>query len=266
MRCYYSFDMERMPALFIGHGSPMNAIEDTAYARAWKALGTTLPRPKAILVISAHWLTEGKTLVHTGQSPRTIHDFWGFPKTLYDVRYPAPGAPMVAMRVMNLIREAKVGSDTEWGLDHGAWSVLRHLYPEADIPTFQMSIDLSEHSSYHYALGRELSVLRDEGVLILGSGNIVHNLSEIDFSPTAQPFPWAVEFDEIAERLIAGKAFEALVEHDSFGPITSRAIPTPDHYWPLLYVLGAACPDDQISFPVTGIQHGSISMRSVRVG
>lgn len=255
----------RTPVLFVGHGSPMNAVEDNEYARAWRRLGESLPRPRAILSISAHWLTRG-TRVDVSQRPATIHDFWGFPERLYRKEYGCPGAPELAARVQAMIHEAMVEPDSEWGLDHGTWMPLVRIYPSADIPTFQLSIDLTQPAGFHYRLGAELASLRDEGVLIMGSGNIVHNLGRVDFDPGAPPYDWAVEFDELAGRLIEAGDHEALMAYEKLGSAARLAVPTPDHYWPLMYILGLQGRSDRVSFPVTGIAHGSVSMRAVLVG
>jgi 4,5-DOPA dioxygenase extradiol len=255
----------RMPALFVGHGSPMNGIENTSFARGWKTLGDTLPRPTVILAISAHWLTEG-TFVHIAEEPKTIHDFWGFPKALYDITYPCPGSPAYAKAAQTLLTETSVHTDRDWGIDHGTWIVLHRMFPAADIPVFQMSIDMSKPARFHYELGRALAPLREKGVLIMGSGNIVHNLGRIDFAPDAKIFDWAAEFDEQAKMLITKGDHEALINHEKLGHAASLAIPTPDHYWPLLYILGLKESGDEVSFPITGIVHGSISMRAVKIG
>lgn len=258
-------DAARMPVLFVGHGSPMNAVEDNAYSRAWADLGKTLPRPNAILCVSAHWLTEG-TFVHVAEKPRTIHDFWGFPQELYDVRYPCPGSPNHAEETRATVRSTNVAADTDWGVDHGTWSVLRRMYPDADVPTFQLSLDMSKPSAAHYAIGKELASLRDRGVLIIGSGNLVHNLGMIDFDENARPFPWAAEFDSQAKALIEKGDHRSLTEYEKLGHAAQLSIPTPDHYWPLLYVLAAADMDEPISYPVEGLTNASISMRAVLIG
>ncbi len=254
----------RMPVLFVGHGSPMNGIEDTVYAQGWKMLGETLPHPTAILAISAHWLTEG-TFVHIAEKPKTIHDFWGFPKELYDITYPCPGSSVYAKATQTLITSTSVGTDLDWGIDHGTWIVLHRMFPKADVPVFQMSIDMSKPGQFHYELGRELAALREKGVLIMGSGNIVHNLGRIDFNEDASIFDWAQEFDEQAKMLIQKGDHAALIDHESLGHAAALAIPTPDHYWPLLYILGLKEKNEEIAFPVEGITHGSISMRSVLI-
>lgn len=252
-----------LPTLFVGHGSPMNAIEDNTYSRAWKQLGSTLPRPNAILMISAHWLTEGGTLVHVSEHPKTIHDFWGFPKDLYDISYAAPGSPLFAEAAKSAVSKIQINSDTEWGLDHGTWSVLRHMYPEANVPVFQFSIDFSQHGEFHFDLGREIQKLRSKGVLIMGSGNIVHNLGQVQFTENAEPYGWALEFDALSKQLLDKRDMSSLVHYKSLGSAAAHSIPTPDHYWPLLYVLGASFEIDSLSYPVEGIAHSSVSMRAV---
>lgn len=254
----------RMPVIFVGHGSPMNGIEDNAFSRGWKTLGDSLPRPLAILAISAHWLTEG-TFVHVAEKPKTIHDFWGFPKELYDLTYPCPGTPVYAKAAQALIATTRVETDLDWGIDHGTWIVLHRMFPEADIPVFQMSIDMSKSAQFHYELGRELAALREKGVLIMGSGNIVHNLGRINFNEDASIFDWAAEFDETAKALIAKGDHAALIDHEALGHAAALAIPIPDHYWPLLYTLGLQAKNEEVSFPIEGITHGSISMRSVLI-
>jgi 4,5-DOPA dioxygenase extradiol len=259
-------DTDKMPAVFIGHGSPMNGIEETVYSLGWKALGQKLPRPNAILSISAHWYVEG-TYVHVARHPRTIHDFWGFPKELYALTYPCPGAPELARGTKALLgHRIRVGEDTAWGLDHGTWVPLLHMFPDHAVPVFQLSIDLTKPPSFHFELGAMLSSLRRKGVLVMGSGNIVHNLGEVDFSPTAQPYDWAIAFDQQMKELILNDAHQQIVDHHRLGPLAHRSIPIPDHYLPLLYILGLKEERDAVAFPVEGISHGSISMRSVLIG
>lgn len=253
---------ERMPALFVGHGSPMNAIEKNAYTDAWRALGPTLPVPHAILALSAHWLTEG-TFVHVAERPRTIHDFWGFPEELSQITYPCAGAPEAAEATRAAIHSAEVTPDREWGLDHGTWVPLRAMFPDANIPVYQLSLDVARSSEGFSALGAELAKLRERGILIFGSGNLVHNLGRIDWTPNAKPFDWAEEFDARATELITERDLAALVAHEKLGRSAELAIPTPDHYWPLLSILGASRAEDRVSFPVEGIALGSISMRAV---
>lgn len=256
---------QRMPALFVGHGSPMNAVEDNVYTKGWAALGRSLPRPRAILAVSAHWLTEG-TFVHVAEQPRTIHDFWGFPKALYDITYPCPGTPEAAEETKKVLAPNRTADDRDWGIDHGTWVVLSRMFPAADIPVFQLSIDVARDARAQYDLGKALAPLRERGVLIMGSGNIVHNLGRIVWEKDAKPFDWAIEFDARATSLIEGGDYRALVDYEKLGSAAALAIPTPDHYWPLLYVLGATKSDEERSFPVLGIAHGSVSMRAIQIG
>jgi 4,5-DOPA dioxygenase extradiol len=255
-----------MPALFIGHGNPMNAIEETVYAAAWRGAAAPIPRPKAILCISAHWETEG-TYVTAMEHPKTIHDFYGFPDTLYQVLYPTPGSPELAERVRSLVKSTAVRLDDgySWGLDHGTWSVLRRMYPEADIPTVQLSLDRTQHPRFHYNLGRELQALRQEGVLIVGSGNMVHNLRLLQWD-AAEPFPWAAEFDRLAKELILASEHDRLVAYPTLGEAARLSIPTNEHYLPLLYILALQQTGEPVSFFAEGLPLGSISMRSVRIG
>jgi 4,5-DOPA dioxygenase extradiol len=256
----------RMPTLFIGHGNPMNAIEETVYAAAWREAAASIPRPKAILCISAHWETEG-TFVTAMAQPKTIHDFYGFPDELYRVQYPAPGSPELAWRVRSLAGSTAVRLDDgySWGLDHGAWSVLRRMYPEANIPAVQLSLDRTQHPRFHYDLGAELAALRSEGVLIVGSGNIVHNLRLLQWD-AGEPYSWAAEFDRKAAELILAGQHDRLVAYPTLGEAARLAIPTNEHYLPLLYVLALQQPGEAVSFFAEGLPLGSISMRSVRIG
>lgn len=256
---------EKMPVLFVGHGSPMNGIEDNRWSRAWRDLGTLLPRPSAVLCVSAHWLSEG-TFVHVAEQPRTIHDFWGFPPELYAVRYPCPGAPAHAEEARRTVSLTDVGPDTSWGVDHGTWSIARRLFPEADVPIFQMSIWYAKPAQWHHDLGRELSALRRKGILIVGSGNLVHNLGMVEFSDEAAPFDWAVEFDAIAKDALLRGDDAPLIGYAKLGPAAKLSVPTPDHYWPLIVALGARDKDDAVTFPVEGLSNASISMRSVAFG
>jgi 4,5-DOPA dioxygenase extradiol len=257
---------QRMPALFVGHGNPMNAIEDSVYSQAWRQMATAIPRPRAILCISAHWETEG-TFVTAMDYPKTIHDFYGFPDALYQKQYPAPGSKAVAERVRSLVASTAVRLDDgySWGLDHGAWSVLCRMYPEADIPVVQLSLDRTQHPPFHYDLGRELAPLREEGVLIIGSGNIVHNLRMLQWN-AAEPYPWAAEFDRVAAELILAGEHDRLVIYQTLGEAARLSIPTPEHYLPLLYTLALQQPGEPVSFFAEGLPLGSISMRSVRIG
>lgn len=251
----------RMPALFIGHGSPMHAIEDSHFARTWANVGRDLPRPAAILVVSAHWMTRGATLVHIGRKPRTIHDFGGFPRALHQAQYPAPGAVEAAQATLDLLRDHHAEGDIEWGLDHGAWCVLMRMYPEADVPVFQLSLDLSKPLRDHLRLAADLAALRERGVLIVGSGNIVHNLPAMRHG--AEAFDWAMEFDGIIAEAVASRSYAALAELNPAAPLTRLAHPTLEHFLPLLTTLGVAHKDDTPRFFAEGFDLGSISMRSV---
>ena len=249
-----------MPVLFLGHGSPMNAIEDNAVTRTWKQLGASLPRPKAILCVSAHWESRG-VFVCAAEKPKTIHDFYGFPQQLFDVTYPAPGSARLAARVAEIVKSTRVRATDEWGLDHGAWSVLDVMYPEADIPTLQLSIDTAQPGAFHYALGRELGALRHEGVLLLGSGNIVHNLRLANFRDPTPP-DWVSRIDAISRERIEASEHSGLVDWRSLDPQISLAVPTPEHYLPLLYVLGAQREDDDVELFNTEL-FSTLSMTSV---
>ena len=255
-----------LPTLFFGHGNPMNAITENGYTAAWRRIGESTPRPKAILAISAHWFVPG-TGVTLSTAPRTIHDFGGFPAELYQVQYPAPGDPALARRIQRLLSPLDVRSDHSWGLDHGTWSVLRHLYPAADIPVVQLSIDETQPAAFHFAMGKKLAPLREEGVLIIGSGNLVHNLHAYAWGEHARdPYDWAVRFETAARQLMLAGDLEPLVDYERLGPDAVLSVPTPDHYLPLLYVLGARQQEDLIRFPVEGVEGGSISMLAVQVG
>lgn len=256
----------RQPVLFLGHGSPMNAIEDNAFTRTLGSLGVRLPRPDAILCVSAHWYTRG-TFVTGMAAPRTIHDFGGFPEELFKVRYPAPGNPALAALVRATVGAETVDIDeSEWGLDHGAWSVLRHLYPKADVPVVQLSVDAGAPARRYFELGEKLRPLREKGILILGSGNIVHNLRRISFEEDAAPAAWAVEFDAWVKGRLEKRDFDSLLGDLAAAPSGALAVPTSDHYDPLLYVLGASDERDKLRFEYEAIQNGSISMRSVSFG
>jgi 4,5-DOPA dioxygenase extradiol len=255
-----------LPALFFGHGNPLNAISTNAYTNAWNAVGHAIPRPRSILAISAHWYVPG-TGVTVSTAPRTIHDFGGFPRELYRVQYPAPGDPALARRVQAMLAPLPVTLDDGWGLDHGTWSVLKHVYPAADIPIVQLSIDEARPASFHFEIGQKLASLRTEGVLIVGSGNIVHNLHTYAWGRhEPEPYDWAVRFEAEARGLIASGDHSPLVAYETLGRDAMLSIPTPDHYLPLLYVIGTRQNGDPISFPVEGVDGGSISMLSVRVG
>ena len=258
---------DRMPVVFIGHGNPMNAIAQNDFSQTLTKLGKELPTPRAILVVSAHWLTAG-TWVTGMQKPRTIHDFYGFPEELFAVQYPAPGSPEVAAEVKAQVEKPVVHIDeNSWGLDHGTWSVLRHVYPQANIPVIQLSIDMSEPPQFHLDLGQKLAKLRDQGVLIVGSGNIVHNLRQIRWGGDSSfAFDWATEFDEqVKQALLSGNHSELLTKlpESSAGRLS---VPTPDHYYPLLYAVGAATKNEEPRFIYEGIEMGSISMRTLVYG
>jgi 4,5-DOPA dioxygenase extradiol len=255
-----------MPVFFFGHGNPMNALQDNTYTRAWRAIGTALARPRAIVSVSAHWYLPG-TSVTAMARPRTIHDFGGFPRQLSEVRYGAPGDPALARRVQALLGPVPVGLDQHWGLDHGTWSVLCHMFPEADVPVVQLSIDETRPPEFHYDLGKRLRPLRDEEVLVMGSGNLVHNLHAYAWGRhPVEPFNWAVRFEQQARRLLMAADHGPLVAYESLGPDAILSAPTPDHYLPLLYAMGVARPGEPVTFPVEGVDGGSVSMLSVRFG
>ncbi len=251
---------DRMPLVFLGHGSPMNAIEDTEFSRAWTELGRALPRPKAILVVSAHWMTTGTTLVDVSAAPKTIHDFYGFPEQLYQEKYPAPGDPALAREVVSILASHHAEEDDRWGLDHGAWTVLKFLYPEADVPVFQISMDMTKDLDWHLEIGLTLSELRDRGVLILASGNVVHNLRAMRFG--GKPLDFALEFDELFKTRLADRDFNALADRKALGTLLRQAHPTVDHYLPALTVAGASDASDELTFMTDAIDLGSVSMRS----
>lgn len=258
------------PVVFLGHGTPMNALWHNHFTEGWSALGRNLPRPKAILCISAHWYTYGSALT-VNTAPKTIHDFGGFPQELFDIRYPAPGDPDLAHRVHKLLAPLPVDLSEDWGLDHGAWSVLHHLYPRADVPVVQLSIDGTRPASFHYDLGRRLAPLREEGVLILGSGNIVHNLRAYARGQAVPPFEWAASFEKKVRHQLHSGDHKPLLDYAKLGQDAMLSIPTPDHYLPLLYILGAGGlgaggKNEPVAFPVEGFDGGSMSMLSVRIG
>lgn len=256
---------QAMPVVFFGHGNPMNALDSNAYTEAWARIGREMPRPKAILAVSAHWFLPA-TLVTASERPRTIHDFGGFPKPLYEVQYPAPGDPMLVSRVQTLLAPVTVGRDERWGLDHGTWSVLVHAFPEADVPVVQLSIDETQPPAFHYELGKRLGPLRDEGVLVIGSGNLVHNLHAYAWGRhVPEPYDWAVRFERKARELLLAGDDGPLIAYESLGRDATLSAPTPDHYLPLLYAIALRRPDDDVDFPVEGIDGGSVSMLSVRI-
>lgn len=254
---------DMMPVMFVGHGNPMNAIMQNEFHQRWQKLGNELPRPKAILMVSAHWLTNG-TYVTAMERPKTIHDFGGFPKALFDQQYPAPGSPELAKETMSLIKTAIVKDDHQWGLDHGTWSVLLPMYPKADIPVLQLSIDYSKPPQYHYNLAKELKELRKKGVLIAGSGNIVHNLGMIDFENKTR-FDWADEFDKKIKSFIDKGDHQSVIDYHKMGSIARMAVPTNDHYLPLLYALGLQDKKESVHYFNDKMDAGSISMRSLLI-
>ncbi len=253
---------DKMPVLFVGHGNPMNAIDKNEYHNKFAEVGKSLPKPKAILTISAHWLTRG-TRVTAMEKPQTIHDFGGFPQELFDAQYPVKGSPALAKEVQNTITKTKVQSDFDWGLDHGTWSVLLPMYPDADIPVFQLSIDFSQPPQYHYELAKELSALRKKGVLIIGSGNIVHNLGMIDWS--GKPYDWTIEFDSKIKQFIDEKNHSAIINYEKLGTIAKLSVPTNDHYLPLLYALALQEKNENVSYFNDKCEMGSVSMRSLLI-
>lgn len=255
-----------MPAIFFGHGNPLNALQQNNYTRAWTAIGKTIPRPKAVLTLSAHWYLPG-TFVTAMPTPRTIHDFGGFPRELYEVQYPAPGDPNLAQRIKKLLDPISIGLDLGWGLDHGAWSVLLHVFPEADVPVVQLSIDETQPPAFHYEIGKRLSTLRDEGILVIGSGNLVHNLHTYAWGRhEVEPFDWAVSFEKLARELMLKGDDAPLVDYERLGRDAMLSVPTPDHYLPLLYVIALRRGGERVSFPVEGFDGGSISMLTVQMG
>jgi 4,5-DOPA dioxygenase extradiol len=255
-----------MPTIFFGHGNPMNAISKNVYADGWKTVGRSIPRPKAVLSVSAHWYIPA-CAVTINTIPPTIHDFGGFPQELYDIEYHAPGSPDLARRVTELLDPVTVGQDDGWGLDHGTWCVLMHVFPEADIPIVELSIDKRQTPEYHYEMGKRLLPLREEGVLVIGSGNLVHNLHAYAWGKHgAEPFDWAVRFETQVRDLLLKGNYKPIVEYERLGKDALLSIPTPDHYLPLLYILGLRREDDEVHFPVEGVDGGSVSMLAVQLG
>jgi len=255
-----------MPAIFFGHGNPLNAITENDYTVRWKQIGNSIPRPKAILSISAHWYIE-ETAVTAMNRPRTIHDFGGFPEELYLVKYPAPGNTELARRIPSFLDPVPVRLDQKWGLDHGTWSVLHHVFPDADIPVIQLSLNEAQPPWFHFQTGRRLARLRDEGILIIGSGNLVHNLHAYGWGKrTLAAYDWALRFEKQARELMVGREHEKLIEYESLGRDAVLSVPTPDHYLPLLYILALRGDSESITFPAEGFDGGSVSMLSVQVG
>jgi 4,5-DOPA dioxygenase extradiol len=258
----------KMPVLFVGHGSPMNAIENNEFSNYWKKLAIEIEKPKAVLCISAHWLTRG-TFVTAMDFPKTIHDFGGFPKELNEASYPAPGSPELALETSKLITSTSVGLDHDWGLDHGTWSIVKNMYPDAEIPVLQLSIDYNKPANYHYELAKEISALRKKGVLIIGSGNMVHNLGKVAWDKMNEPnygFDWAIEMNDIFKKKIEANDHQALIQYEKLSSSALLAIPTPDHYFPLLYSLGLQEKDDSIQFFNDKLVAGSLTMTSVKIG
>ncbi|MBX3242864.1 MAG: 4,5-DOPA dioxygenase extradiol [Acidobacteria bacterium] len=255
-----------MPVIFFGHGSPMNAIADNSYTRGWSEIGNSISKPKAILCISAHWYIPA-VAVTAMERPRTIHDFGGFPKELYAMQYPAPGSPDLADRIAEILGDtvSVIKDDQHWGLDHGTWSVLCHVFPDADIPIVQLSLKEDEPAEFHYELAKNLAPLRDEGVMVIGSGNIVHNLHAYAWGKhDVEPFDWAERFEELARNIVLSNDHSQLVNYEQLGSDAMLSVPTPDHFLPLLYILALSTEDDKVSFPVSGFDGGSISMTTVK--
>jgi len=258
---------EKMPVLFIGHGSPLNAIEENEFVTGWRNIAKTLPKPNAVLCISAHWETRG-TCVTAMDKPSTIHDFGGFPRELFEVQYPAPGSPALAIEIKNIIKKAEVALDYKWGLDHGCWSVIKRLYPEADVPVIQMSLDYYQTPQYHYDLARELSSLRKKGVLIIGSGNMVHNLGMVSWEKIDEPgfgYDWAIEANDKMIKLILSDDHKPLIDYKSQGKAFNMAIPTPDHFLPLLYSLALKEENEIVTVFNDKAVAGSLTMTSIRI-
>lgn len=259
---------EKMPVLFIGHGSPMNAIEDNEFSKRWQQMGKEIRTPKAVVMVSAHWLTKG-TLVTAMPNPKTIHDFRGFPQALFDVQYPAPGSPELATEIQKLITNPAVELDHDWGLDHGTWSVVKHMYPDADIPLLQLSIDYYKPAAYHYELAKQLLSLRKKGVLIIGSGNMVHNLRMVAWDKLNEPefgFDWALEMNDIFKNKISNGFHKELIQYEKLNKAATLAIPHPDHYYPLLYILALQTDNDKVTFFNDKAVGGSLTMTSVKIG
>jgi 4,5-DOPA dioxygenase extradiol len=257
-----------MPVLFIGHGSPMNGIEDNEFSRRWAKMATEIPTPKAVLVVSAHWFSKG-THITAMDFPETIHDFGGFPQALFDVQYPAPGSPALAKETKSLIHSADVGLSHDWGLDHGTWTIIRHMYPKADIPVLQLSIDYTKGPQYHYDLAKELHSLRKKGVLIIGSGNMVHNLRMVAWDKLDAPaygYDWALQMNHTFKELIGNKTHDKLINYSLLGKEAQLSIPTPEHYLPLLYTLGLQNSKEDVSFFNDKAVGGSLTMTSVKIG
>lgn len=257
---------QKMPAIFFGHGNPMNALADNIYTRAWAEMGRNIPKPEAVLCVSAHWYAPA-VAVTAMERPRTIHDFGGFPRELFEFQYPARGSRKLAERVSELLAVDVIMDNSGWGLDHGTWSVLCHVFPDADIPVVQLSINETQPAPFHYEVGRMLAPLRDEGILIVGSGNLVHNLHAYAWGDQSrEAFDWAMRFEQKARELMRSGDHEPLIFYEAMGKDALLSAPTPDHYLPLLYVLGTQQAEDAVTFPVEGFDGGSISMTTVQIG
>lgn len=257
--------LSRMPAVFLGHGSPMNTLETNRYTAAWRDIGQRAGKPRAVLCVSAHWYIRGVAVTAMKQ-PETIHDFRGFPQALTEFQYPAAGSPALASRVRELLHPLDVQMDQQWGLDHGTWSVLAHVFPQADVPVVQLAIDGTQPPQFHYDLAQRLAPLRDEGVLIVGSGNVVHNLRTLKFSGERSPYDWAQRFNEHVRAHLLDRDHASLVHYEMLGEAARLSVPTPDHYLPLLYVIALQGKDEKLSIPIDGIEAGSISMLAAVVG
>lgn len=256
---------KRMPAIFIGHGSPGNVMEDNFFTRMWERLGKEIGKPRAIICVSAHWCTRGVRA--TGQiHPRTIHDFGGFPQEMYRMEYPAPGDPALAAELVRHLSPFDAEIDHEWGYDHGSWAVLKKIYPDADVPLIQLSMDIRKPHAWHYEVGKKLACFRDEGVLVMGSGNIVHNLPEMNWRMRDGSYDWAARFGDYIRESIASDEPEKLVDYESFGRDATFSVPSPDHYWPLLYVMGARAEGEPVHFETPVVEYGSLDMTTVVFG
>lgn len=259
------FAMKKSPVLFLGHGSPMNIILENEYTNSLVHLAQSLPKPKAILVVSAHWLTKG-TCITSGSAPETIYDFYGFPQELYDVRYPCPGAAKELEEAAAVFKDAAIIYDNQRGIDHAAWSVLKHMYPMADIPVMEMSLDYRKTPQEHYELGRKLAPLREQGFLIIGSGNLVHNLRTIDWEMEAEPYGWAIDFDHMVKQCLVEQNHKPLIEYEKMGKEALLSVPTNEHYLPMLYAAALQEHDEDLIFSYEGFQNASISMRCFSIG
>jgi 4,5-DOPA dioxygenase extradiol len=261
------FNSDLMPVLFLGHGSPMNAIEENTFVKGFREIAGTFPKPNAIICISAHWFTKG-TFVTAMDHPKTIHDFGGFPDALFNVQYPAPGSPELAKKTQEVINQTNVTADFDWGLDHGTWSVVKHLYPKADVPVIQLSIDYTKPAQYHYELAAQLKVLRNKGVLIIGSGNIIHNLGLVDFRNINKPnygFDWAIEAHSKINGYLREKNYQPLIDYAKQGKAFQLAIPTAEHYLPMIYTLGLQVKGDKMMLFNDELMAGSLSMTSIKL-